>query len=192
MRALCAIAATALACAPSHLLPSHERAAIACGAGLTAASRATPRGLEAWCEDERGVRTGPFERQFPRGQLAERGRYAAGALDGDYESFYASGAPHERGRYARGRRDGAWRAWHENGKPWLEVTYAAGQPAGPWLEHDYTGDTMFEGTYRDGRLEGEWRGYRGTNVVRNGASRDGKLDGVVRVTYPDGSDAVAA
>ena len=171
------MAAVVVACA------SHPRApgasALACDARASAVTRTTVRGIEAWCEDDRGQRTGPFERRFPGGQIAERSHYAAGVLDGDHASFYASGTPHMRGRYARGLRDGAWRAWHENGKPWLEVTYAAGAPAGTWREYDYTGENMFEGTYRDGKLDGVWQGFRGGAVAATGSSAGGRLEGRV-------------
>src|SRR4051812_40434100 len=110
MRAFCAFAAASLAAATVAACVSSQRppsapsspaspaAILACGPGLTASSRTTLRGIEAWCQDDRGVRSGPFERHFPRGQLAERGGYAQGQLDGDYASFYITGAPHERGR----------------------------------------------------------------------------------------------
>ena len=173
-----------LACAPRPAR-APEASALACDAGTSAVTRTTVRGIEAWCEDDRGLRTGPFERRFPGGQLAERSHYAAGVLDGDHASFYASGSPQMRGRYVRGLRDGAWRAWHENGKPWLEVTYAGGEPSGTWREYDYTGDKMFEGAYRDGRLDGAWQGFRGDAVVTTGSSAGGRLEG--RMVDHDGS-----
>ncbi|HEY0482603.1 MAG TPA: hypothetical protein VGD37_34010 [Kofleriaceae bacterium] len=186
--ALSVVVATACAASTGQAPPSPARTAFACPAGLSAASRTTLRGVETWCRDDRGVRSGPFERRFPRGQLAERGRYAAGVLDGDYALFHANGSPHLRGRYVRGLRDGAWRAWHDNGKPWLEVSYAAGRPVGTWLEYDYTGTKMFEGRYRDGRLDGEWRAFDpGGRLRATGASVDGQLDGLLTRYGADGS-----
>lgn len=164
-----------------------QASALACGAGASEVTRTTVRGIETWCEDDRGLRAGPFERRFPGGQIAERSHYAAGVLDGDHASFYASGAPHMRGRYVRGLRDGAWRAWHENGKPWLEVTYAGGAPTGTWREYDYTGEKMFVGTYRDGRLEGAWQAFRGGAVAATGSSAGGRLEGRVVDQAPSGA-----
>lgn len=163
-----------------------EAASLACGAGLTSASRTTPRGTEVWCEDDRGAREGRFERRLPDGRVLERASYAAGVLDGDFASFYAGGGPHMQGRYARGRREGAWRAWHENGKPWLEVAFAAGEPTGTWLEYDYTGSKMFEGTYRDGRLEGAWRSFRDGEVSGTGTAVAGRLEGAMTARGGDG------
>jgi antitoxin component YwqK of YwqJK toxin-antitoxin module len=184
-------AATVAACTSSQPRPPSSplspAAAIACGPGLGASSRSTVRGIEAWCEDEHGVRSGPFERRFPRGQLAERGRYAGGQLDGDYASFYANGAPHERGGYVRGQRDGAWHGWHENGKPWREISYAGGQPSGRWLEFDDAGATMFDGTYRDGRLEGAWRTwFRNGKPRASGSSVAGKMEGTLTEYFASG------
>lgn len=133
------------------------------------------------------MRSGPFERRFPRGGIAERGSYTAGALDGDYQAFYASGAPHMRGRYARGQRVGAWQAWHENGKPWLDIHYAAGVPHGAWRELDYAGVVMFEGTYRDGKLEGAWRAARSGGGGWTGSSVAGRIEGTVAIDGGDGT-----
>lgn len=180
------IAATLLiACVPPRSATPGP-AALACGAGLSAASRTTPRGVELWCEDDRGVRVGPYERRLPGGHVTERARYADGVLDGEFTALYASGGLHMTGRYVRGQRDGAWRAWHENGRPWLEVSYAAGQPSGHWLEFDYTGNKMFEGTYRDGRLEGEWRAFR-DGGGRAGTSVAGRLEGMVSGRWGEGT-----
>lgn len=137
------------------------------------------RGVEAWCEDDRGLRAGPFERRLPGGQVSERSRYSAGVLDGDYEALYASGAAHVRGHYARGSRDGAWRGWHENGKPWFEIHYAAGVLAGSWLEYDDKGEKMFEGTYRNGVLDGDWHTFEHGRVSITGASAAGRIEGDV-------------
>ena len=180
-------AAVVMACASPPRAPGAS--ALACGAGASAVTRATVRGIEAWCEDDRGLRTGPFERRFPGGQVAERSHYAAGVLDGEQASFYANGTPHMRGRYVRGLRDGAWRAWHENGKPWLEVAYTAGAPTGTWREYDYTGQRMFEGTYRDGKLDGAWQGFRDGAVAATGSSAGGQLEGRVVDHGPSGGRA---
>jgi antitoxin component YwqK of YwqJK toxin-antitoxin module len=189
MLARAAFAAILAAMTAACVVPrsaSRDVASLACGAGLAAASRTTPRGTEAWCEDDRGVRSGPFERRLPSGVVVERAGYAAGRLDGEFASFYSSGQPHLQGRYAHGQADGAWRGWHENGKPWLEATYASGQPTGAWLEYDFTGDKMFEGTYRDGRLEGSWRAFRKGQVSTTGTSRAGRLEGEMTKLGADG------
>ena len=186
MRGAWLITVAVVACA-SRPPRAPEASALACDAGASAVTRTTVRGIEAWCEDDRGLRSGPFERRFPGGQIAERSRYAAGVLDGDHASFYANGAPQMRGRYVRGLRDGAWRAWHENGKPWLEITYAGGAPTGTWREYDYTGEKMFEGTYRNGRLDGAWQGFRGGAVAVTGSSAGGRLEGRVVDHGPSGA-----
>jgi antitoxin component YwqK of YwqJK toxin-antitoxin module len=180
------LVAVVIACA-SRPPRAPAGSALACDAAASAVTRTTVRGTEAWCEDDRGLRSGPFERRFPGGQLAERGHYAAGVLDGEQASFYANGTPHMRGRHVRGLREGAWRAWHENGKPWLEVTYAGGAPSGTWREYDYTGDKMFEGTYRGGRLDGAWQAFRGGDVAVTGSSSGGRLEGRVVDHDPSGS-----
>ena len=181
------VAVVAVACAAPRS-GARGTASLACGPGLTTAMRSTLRGTELWCEDDRGVRSGRFERRLPSGTIVERTSYAAGVLDGEFASFYASGRPHWQGRYARGQRDGAWRGWHENGKLWVEAAYASGQPTGAWLEYDYTGGKLFEGTYRDGRLEGTWRAFRNNGQVSaSGASQAGRLEGVMSKIGDDGS-----
>lgn len=177
MRHLLACLAVA-ACGQPHAALPRPDAALACPAGSSAQSHASPRGLEAWCADDRGTREGPFERRLPGGQIAERGRYVAGLLDGDYAAFYADGARHAEGKFVHGRREGAWHAWHPNGRVWLAVTYRAGEPEGAWLEYDAAGARMFEGTYRNGRLEGAWRSYRVDGQLRaSGTSAGGRLEG---------------
>jgi antitoxin component YwqK of YwqJK toxin-antitoxin module len=181
------LVAVVIACA-SRPPRAPGESALACDTGSSAVTRTTVRGTEAWCEDDRGLRSGPFERRFPGGQLAERDHYAAGVLDGEHASFYANGTPHMRGRHVRGLREGVWRAWHENGKPWLEVTYAGGAPSGTWREYDYTGNRTFEGAYRDGRLDGAWQVFRGGDVAVTGSSVGGRLEG--RVVDHDPSGAI--
>jgi len=177
----------ASACTPPR---APVMSAHACGAGLIAARRATPRGIESWCADAAGVRQGPFERRLPHGVVAERGSYGAGHLDGEYAAFYADGVPHVRGQYVRGRRQGAWRAWHENGTRWLEVAYVDGAPTGAWREYGANGALVFEGTYQGGALDGAWRAFLADgNEGAVGRSRAGRLEGSILETLRDGSKA---
>ena len=190
MRALWLVSAAVCAACAAPRTVSGGAGSLACAPGVTPAIRTTLRGTDLWCEDDRGVRSGRFERRLPGGTVIERASYAAGMLDGEFASFYASGRPHWQGRYVHGQRDGAWRGWHDNGKLWVEATYASGQPAGPWLEYDYTGDKMFEGTYRNGRLEGSWRAFVKGKVSVSGSSRAGRLEGEMTRVDSDGGSAV--
>jgi antitoxin component YwqK of YwqJK toxin-antitoxin module len=149
------------------------------GSRCKTVEKKTPRGLESWCEDAQGRRSGVYERRI-QNIVVERGTYTLGALDGPYASFYADGARHSEGSYRSGARHGLWRVWHENGKPWLEAEYSGGVPHGLWRESSYTGVRAFEGTFRDGALEGAWRSYLDDGDVRaSGASVHGKLEGLV-------------
>ncbi len=58
---------------------------------------------------------GPFEHQYPNGQLKSKGTYSNGKLDGPYESYHQNGQLQQKGTYNMGDKCGEWMFEAETG-----------------------------------------------------------------------------
>ena len=100
---------------------------------------------------------------------------------------YTTGSLKEQGDYYMGMRDGAWTEYHTNGWPKTVTSYVNGQKHGAWMSLDERGQLQEKGFYFNDQMHGDYVKYNRTRIKEEMFYNEGKLEGVVRKYYPNGT-----
>ncbi len=116
----------------------------------------------------RGRERGEQKRWFANGQLETAqtfGKDGRGSPHGVFERFYPSGSLAEKGKYRSGRRHGTWQSWHRNGER-AELRRYKGKSA-QTQRFDRFGTKLEEGLLTNERRSGTWTHYDAAGVKRS-------------------------
>ena len=100
--------------------------------------------------------------------------------------FNLSGILTTSGYSKNGKRAGAWVDYFENGAPKIITTYIDGKKEGLYMELDDYGKIVKMMNYHQDLRDGDYKEFNGSIVKEERFYKNDKLEGRVRIFYPDG------
>ncbi|MDR1756044.1 MAG: hypothetical protein LBR65_03665 [Culturomica sp.] len=97
--------------------------------------------------------SGPSERFFPGGGVAERKEWRDGRLSGPWELFYEDGTLRLEARFSDGKLDGELKSYDPEGRLLVKGRYAGNWKEGVWAYYRADGTLKEERTYVQGVAE---------------------------------------
>jgi antitoxin component YwqK of YwqJK toxin-antitoxin module len=90
------------------------------------------------------------------------------------------------GLYLNNQREGSWVEYYPTGATKSITTYIGGKKEGIALEFNDSGQLVKRSTFHLDQLDGDYREYNYTIVREERFYKNGKLEGTVKIFYPDG------
>ncbi len=92
--------------------------------------------------------------------------YADNRLSGPAERFFPGGGVAERKEWQNGRLSGSWKLFYDNGALRLEAFFSNGKLDGELKSYDPEGHLLVKGRYADNWKEGVWEYYRPDGTLK--------------------------
>ncbi len=90
------------------------------------------------------------------------------------------------GLYLNKQREGSWVEYYPSGLTKSITTYVSGKKEGVSLEFNDNGQLSKRSNFHLDQLDGEYREFNYTTVKEERFYKNGKLEGTVKIFYPDG------
>lgn len=90
------------------------------------------------------------------------------------------------GLYLNKKREGSWVEYYPSGLTKSIATYIEGKKEGVTLEFNDNGQLSKRSNFHLDQLDGEYREFNYTTVKEERLYKNGKLEGTVKIYYPDG------
>lgn len=138
--------------------------------------------LERHTVNDKGEKTGPFEKFGPGGWVKARGHYRKGELDGKLEEFTEGGELALESVYASGALDGFYRRY-KGVDCVLKASYKRGVLSGRWESFDPEKDHRILASYKRGLIDGRYVEIQNSGRWRRDANyKNGELSGAAKIT----------
>lgn len=128
--------------------------------------------------------TGEWLPALPAGARTEAAPDVAGMvrvnLQDDAGKLSAAGV------YVNNKREGSWTEYHSNGLVKSITPYVNGLKEGIFVELSETGQLLRRVSYHRDQRDGEYREYNFSTLKEERFYANGKLEGAVKIYYPDG------
>ncbi|MCB0395539.1 MAG: toxin-antitoxin system YwqK family antitoxin [Flavobacteriales bacterium] len=135
--------------------------------------------------DGGGIKQGPWEENWPNGNIRARGTYKNGKKVGKWQYYHDNGQLEQTGEYVDGKPHKEWKWYYRDGKPLRIEQFRLGKEDGEFVEYGDSGQVITKGEYLDGYKEGPWV-YELEHYREEGQYKDGQKDGVWKHFHKNG------